>query len=146
MDTNQPVRRDDGKVPVERARFEFRGEFSAGPLPPPAVLKQYDDIVPGAADRILTMAESQSRHRRDLETKVINADTRNARLGLIFGFLIGMTGVVGGIVVILGGQGQILGGFISVGALAALVGVFVYGSTQRRKEREIRRIDAAGRR
>jgi uncharacterized membrane protein len=29
-----------------------------GPLPPPAILKQYDDVVPGAAERIITMAEN----------------------------------------------------------------------------------------
>jgi uncharacterized membrane protein len=42
-----------------------------GPLPHPAVLKQYDDVVPGAAERIMRMAEQQAQHRQDLEAHVI---------------------------------------------------------------------------
>ena len=33
--------------------------FHSGPLPPPAVLSQYNNAVPDAAERILKMAESQ---------------------------------------------------------------------------------------
>jgi uncharacterized membrane protein len=31
----------------------------SGPLPPPEALAKYNDILPGAADRIITMAEHQ---------------------------------------------------------------------------------------
>lgn len=36
----------------------------SGPLPPPQVLAQYESILPGSANRILSMAEKQSEHRR----------------------------------------------------------------------------------
>jgi uncharacterized membrane protein len=48
----------------------FQRHFS-GPLPPPEILAQYNEIVPGAAERILKMAEEQSAHRRGLEDKTI---------------------------------------------------------------------------
>jgi len=35
----------------------------AGPLPLPNVLREYDSIVPNAADRIIKMAEKQEDHR-----------------------------------------------------------------------------------
>jgi len=38
-----------------------------GSLPLPSHLREYNEIVPGAAERILAMAEKQSVHRRDLE-------------------------------------------------------------------------------
>jgi len=38
-----------------------------GPITPPELLRQYDEIVPGAADRILEMAEEQSKHRQSCE-------------------------------------------------------------------------------
>src|SRR5882757_310595 len=42
-----------------------------GPLPPPDILKGYNDAVPDGAERILRMAEKQSQHRMDMEKKVI---------------------------------------------------------------------------
>src|SRR5687768_13622143 len=40
----------------------------SGPIPPPAILRGYEDIVPGSADRIMGWAESQTKHRHKLET------------------------------------------------------------------------------
>lgn len=111
-----------------------RQEFFSGPLPPPEKLAQYEQILPGAAERIMQMAERQSEHRRSLESRVVNSDIWNSRIGLIFGFVIGVIGVGGGIWLM--GQGMTYeGGIISGGTIASLVGTFVYGSRQRRKER-----------
>jgi uncharacterized membrane protein len=41
----------------------FQRHFS-GPLPPPEVLAHYNEVVPGAAERILTLTEEQSAYRR----------------------------------------------------------------------------------
>ena len=35
----------------------------AGPLPPPEILREYDQALPGLADRIVSMAEGQANHR-----------------------------------------------------------------------------------
>jgi uncharacterized membrane protein len=106
-------------------------------LPPPQILEKYNQIVPNAAERIIAMAETQSKHRQDLESRVIDSDIRNSRLGLHYGLLIGLATVIGGAYCIVSGfeiGGTILGGT----GLTGLVSVFVYGSTQRRKERENR--------
>jgi len=50
-------------------------ESSSGPLPPPKVYREYDEIHPGAAERILAMAEKEQGSR----------NSRNS-LGLAFGF------------------------------------------------------------
>ena len=49
----------------------------SGPLPPPKVLEAYDRLVPGAAERIMKMAEQQSEHRRGLEKTVVEAGARD---------------------------------------------------------------------
>ena len=40
--------------------------LTTGPLPPPEQLAQYEQIIPGAADRILRMTENNSDHRIEL--------------------------------------------------------------------------------
>ncbi len=109
----------------------------AGPLPMPADLEQYNRILPGAAERILSMAEKQAEHRQGIENRVIGSDTRNSMLGLIFGFLIGALGLGCGFFLIFNGmlvEGSIFGG----ATLASLVTTFIYGSQQRRRERELK--------
>lgn len=106
-----------------------------GPLPSPDVLEHYDNILPGAAERIVSMAEDQAKHRQNLEYITVKAGSRDSLLGLIFGFIIGMSTIVGGVYCIMKGQ-PTEGTILSGAGLAALVGVFVYGSSQRKAERE----------
>ncbi len=107
----------------------------SGPIPPPQFLQEYDKIVPGAAEIIVKMAKDQAEHRQTLEKSVINSDIKNSKMGLVFGFIIGMTGIIAGVIIIAVGQ-VIAGSVISGVTLASLVGTFVYGSQGRKKERE----------
>jgi uncharacterized membrane protein len=102
-------------------------------LPPPETLQKYNEIVPGAADRIIKMAESQHEHRLLLEKKVVESNTFSQKVGLLLGFVIAMTAIGGGIRLSLMGKGG--AGLTSIiSALAALVGVFIYGKIQQGKE------------
>ena len=58
----------------------------SGPIPPPSILEGYERLVPGAADRILKMAESESRHQQEIEFAALNGDIREGKRGQIFGF------------------------------------------------------------
>jgi uncharacterized membrane protein len=80
------------------------------------------------------MAESQSAHRQELEKMVIQGDSLSNQ-GQLFGFIVAMTVVIGGIGMIFAGK-DVLGLSAILGSLATLTGVFVYGSNARRKERE----------
>lgn len=64
-------------------------EYS-GPLPPPAVLQRYDQVVPGAAERILRMAEGQSKHRQELEKTVVRSGSRDSLLGIVSGVVVSL--------------------------------------------------------
>jgi len=108
-----------------------------GPLPPPALFEEYNKVLPGAAERILSMAEKQAAHRQDLESRAIKSGIKNSLIGLIFGFILGVMTIVGGVYCIL--KGQPTGGTIlSSAGLVSLVSVFVYGSRQRRIERQLK--------
>lgn len=105
----------------------------SGPLPPPEVLEKYNQALPGAAERILSMAEQQSRHRQSIETKVIDSNTFVQKLGPVLGFIVAMTAVIGGIVLVLKGKdGYGLAAIIT--PLAGLASVFIYSKQQQRKE------------
>ena len=46
----------------------------SGPLPPPAQLEQYNQIVPGAAERLLAMVEREQRHRHSVERAAVEVE------------------------------------------------------------------------
>lgn len=83
----------------------------SGPIPPPSVLEGYEQIVPGSAERIIRMAEAESTHRQALENRVLLGDLKEARLGQIFGFLIGIFAIGCGTYAAVNGS-EIAGGFI----------------------------------
>ncbi|MBI1901554.1 MAG: DUF2335 domain-containing protein [Planctomycetia bacterium] len=110
-------------------------EFFSGPIPHPALLREYDAIDPGRARKILDLFEEQSRHRMALEKTVVASDVVRSWAGLVCGFVISLAALaVAGWLVYLGHatSGAVLAGF----DLASLVGTFVYGTYSRRRERE----------
>lgn len=107
----------------------------SGPLPPPSILEKYDQVISNGAERIMVMAEEQSKHRRELEKKALDTDSRNSLLGVIFAFILGLTTIiVGGIAVLKGYSWP--GTIIGSAGLVGLVSAFIYGTRERRKERE----------
>jgi len=110
-----------------------------GRLPPPEVLEKYNQAMPGLDERIITMAEQQGRHRQEIE-KTSNAFVQ--KVGPLLGFIVAMTAVIGGIMLVLKGKdGYGLAAIIT--ALASLAGVFIYGKKQQRKNLDEKAQDLA---
>jgi uncharacterized membrane protein len=108
-----------------------------GPLPPPQILKQYDDIVPGCAERIISQFESQVKHRQELEKKVITSDIRQTYFGSTLGFIIALSAIgAGTFLAYIGRPTEGISAIIA--ALAGIVGVYGVGSYQRKKERDLK--------
>lgn len=53
---------------------ELYQEFHQGPLPPPRQLVQYEQALPGAAERIMSMAEKEQSHRHKNESRLIGGE------------------------------------------------------------------------
>lgn len=104
-----------------------------GPLPPPEELAKYEQILAGAADRIIRMAEQQSAHRQSLEAVVIRGNATTQKWGLACAFTIAMSAIWGGIWISLKGMSG-AGLTTIIVALVSLVGVFVYGKSGQKKE------------
>ncbi len=78
-DAFQPIKAVGPIIPKEvldRIPEEYRGSVVEaavfqGALPPPSMFGQYDQVLPGSADRIMAMAEKEQAHRIAWE----NSDT-----------------------------------------------------------------------
>lgn len=109
----------------------------SGPLPPPQILEHYNQIVPGCAEKIISQWENQVKHRQDLEKQVIKSDIRQSYYGATLGFIIAISAIgAGTFLAYIGRPTEGIAAIIT--ALVGLVGVYGWGSYQRRKERNIR--------
>lgn len=132
-----------GNVPT-RLIVSETSTFS-GPLPSPDTLLGYEKACPGAADRVIAMAEKQAAHRQELESAMIRAsisadeDDRGKEfklsvIGSIFAFLLCLSLIViGGICLYFEKN---LAGIVSIGmAIAAMGGVSLF-NWRRAKSRQ----------
>jgi len=114
-------------------RGEIRQEIYSGPLPRPEDLGRYNEICPGAADRIITVFEKQSEHRRGLEEKVVTSNIRNERLGQKLAFTLALVVICSGVYLLATGK-NVIGLTTTLTPLAVLTGVFFGAKGRNRKE------------
>ncbi len=112
-------------------RVVSMSESHSGPLPHPRILAGYEKIVPGAANRILAMAENEAEHRHSVDDRCIRIDSRDSLLGIICAFVLGLTAmIVGALIAIKSPEtaGVVCGTLLAGGGLAAIVGAFITGT------------------
>lgn len=80
-----PDEADKQKAMVVMASYE---EKYSGPIPHPKHLEAYENICPGLADRLVTMAEAQQSHRFDIENKAITEQVGSNKRGQWFAFIL----------------------------------------------------------
>lgn len=119
--------------PGERFATEVRlSEASAfsGPLPPPDLLAEYERVLPGLANRIVRMAETEGESRRALQSRAM----RLSELGLASAFMIPMSALACGFYLVITDKSA-AGMAIIIGAVASLTAVY-FGrrKPQRKKE------------
>jgi len=124
----------DGDPETVRYISRIVAAYYRGPLPPPSMLRGYEDVLPGSADRILALLEKQSAHRQELESKTIAANIRSRYIGQGFAFVLCFIVIVGGLWAIF--LGQSLVGFAAI--LLAVAGVAAtFLGTRRQQQQEL---------
>jgi uncharacterized membrane protein len=118
--------RDNQHVAVYRESF-------VGPLPPPSIMQAYEEIYPGAAAELFGNLREQSRHRREIERKVIESDIRAEWRGLHLGFVLALVIVIGGFALMFLDK-DVYGLAAIVAAVMGLVSVFVYSKRRQAAE------------
>lgn len=62
-------------------------EQFSGPIAHPRHLREYDTILPGSAERIVTMAEKAQSHNQDMEATIVRASIFQSNATMILGFV-----------------------------------------------------------
>lgn len=113
---------------MERAVAKIiQSEFS-GPIPPPNIIKGYEEILPGAADRIISMAEKQSEHRQQMEQTMVSSESRDSLLGVLFAFGLGIGCIIAAIVIVImvpENVGAISGATMGVAGIGSIIATFI---------------------
>ncbi len=115
------------------AHQQFIASTYSGPLPPAEAFERYERVCPGAADRIIAMAEQQASHRQELERRREATISRNSQLGIVSALLLAVFVLVGGVICVILGHDWAGGVIVSLD-LVSLCAVFVYGTNMRDKE------------
>lgn len=108
----------------------------SGPLPAPWTLADYEKLEPGAADRIIVMAEQQQAHDHSMEKAAQTHDNSMSTRGQIFALIVALAGLgLGGY--LLANDKSLLGAAATFGPFVGLVGLFIWGqwNEQRQKGR-----------
>lgn len=104
------------------AQIEQQVTFYSGPLPPPEMMRSYEEIHPGSADRILSLVEHEQKQRASYENR-----------GLFLGFVAALALIaLSAYIVSLGFAWQSVG--VVIGSIAGTAGTFVYSNRSRRQE------------
>ncbi|MGL5279354.1 MAG: DUF2335 domain-containing protein [Cetobacterium sp.] len=100
-------------------------EAYQGPLPHPDLLVKYEEIIPGSAERILSMAEKEQQHRHQLENEVIKKEIAQKGRGLNFGFTLALLIIVIGAYLLI--IDKSLQGFsLILGSIAMIIAPFFF--------------------
>ena len=76
----EPFQDDDEYLAIQSARW-------SGPLPPPSILKGYEEVVTGSARSLFENFATESKHRRDLEVRAADHTIWLSRMGMIAGYM-----------------------------------------------------------
>ena len=97
----------------------------SGPLPPPAALEQFNQIIPNGAERIMAMVEHEQAHRIAMEQKALHADVWDALGGKLLGALMTLVAVAGAVYTADSGAHWIVSVAIVGVPIMALIGKFL---------------------
>jgi uncharacterized membrane protein len=96
---------------------------------------KYNEAFPGCAERIVKMAETQATHRQMIEARALGAKIGNERVGQWMAFGIAMTAVAGAVWLMSIDRFE-AGAVLFGSTLVSLVGLFLYGRIQQRRQLE----------
>lgn len=96
----------------------------SGPIPPPKLLEEYNMILPGSAERILSMAEAEANHRHEMERTVLFETASEVKRGQKYALFMGSFAITASVIAAFIGAektAMIIGGSTVVGLVTAFI-------------------------
>lgn len=124
-DTAELVDRLESLPESQREVVYQKLEIYQGDLPHPKILAEYSKLYPGAPKGIIENGLAESRHRRELESKEQMLQYKFKIRGQIFGFIVALCIIGGGIFLIHSGHtvtGSIMAGVTAIGVIGLFTG------------------------
>jgi uncharacterized membrane protein len=130
--------------PIELKQLTIASQYFQGPIPSPEILSNYSKADPSFPERVMKMAESEIKHRQEMDKEALQADIAMTNvevkteaaatiIGQILGFLIAITAISAGVYTTLLGH-PVTGGIIGAGGLAGLVSALSKGNQKLHKD------------
>ena len=121
----EKIKRSPDEDVEEVVRTVVSQSFS-GPIPPPETLAGYAAAGPDIPDRIVKMAESQQKHRQELEAKSVEASINVDKRGQNYALTVSIS-IIAGALYLIGIGKEIYGAILFGGTLIGLASVFING-------------------
>lgn len=123
---------------VQKAIIASTYSSYQGPLPPPEILRGYEDCLPGSAERIFANFEKQTQHRIGMEKAALSSGIKSQDRGQIMAFVLFLVALVGGFGLAYVGR-ELAGVAAVIAALAGPLALFFFAKRGGKKELEKKR-------
>ena len=98
----------------------------SGPLPPPDLLHEFNEVIPNGAERIVKQFEEQSSHRREIEKVIICSQQKRSDIGQWLGFVLALVCIGSSVYLALRGHTTVAS-FLGSSTVIGLATTFVFG-------------------
>lgn len=129
VEKNLPERPEQTPAaPTEKQQVSLTADFKltetwSAPLPPPQLLREFNEAIPGSADIIVSEFQEQGQHRRDMERRATEAHVFAVKAGAIWPPAIDA-------LLVLSGFGSIVAGRPFIGAAILLLEMIAIAVTR----------------
>ena len=125
-EVEQILDREVPKKEMAREIVTFVQSTWVGPIPPPSILQGYSEVLKNGGERVFALTEDQSKHRREMESKIVKANISDVKRGQIFAFILAF--IMLGLVTLFTFFGySAIAGIFGTTTIVGLVAVFIVG-------------------
>lgn len=128
------VRRPDTEGEERSPALPYAVEYR-GPIPPPQMLAQLNEVVANGAERTFAMAEEAQRHNIAMERAAMEANIRSGRERRYFAFALILGCIVGAVATAALGHPEVAVAFLGVPIFGAIT-AFIIGRARKPREED----------
>jgi uncharacterized membrane protein len=116
------------QIVARLTRVVSSNENFSGPIAHPKHFREYEEILPGSAERIISMAESAQAHNQDMERAIVQGSIRTSRDAMYLGYSVLLILICSGFYAGLNGNNILAGLLLGTGILGGAATLIRGGS------------------